>query len=326
VTRCYGYLPLFDPRQGETVIEPLQAGVGWWAGAASALWDDEQQCFYLYYRLRKPRELGRGTDCRIARSTDGLHFQDVWGATKEDLHAESVEKASLVKTPDGVYRLYMSFVTPADGKWRISVMEARRPEELSCASAVHVLGPEDIGAEGVKDPYVLAVGAGWYMIASYAPTPQVSAERAARMHATGDVYNTGVTKSHTGLAVSSDGLKFHWLGDVMSPGEGLAASAGWDAYAARVSSVIHRPPLFVAFYDGSATVEENYEEKTGLAITWDLREYMRLTPDGPALTSPHASGSLRYLDAVEAPDGIHCYYEYARPDGSHELRLSVIRP
>ena len=318
MTRCFGYLPLFDPQAGQTVVEPLQAGPGWWAGASSAVWDEERKCFYLYYRLRRPRELGRGADCRIARSGDGVRFDEIWGATKNDFRAQSVEKASLVKTPAGAYRLYVSYVTPEDGKWRISLLEARRPEDLAPASAMPVLGPENIGAEGVKDPYVLSVGPGWYMIASYAPSPHVSAEAAARMHATGDVYATGITRSHTGLAVSLDGVRFHWVGDVMSPGR------GWDAYAARVNSVVYRPPLFVAFYDGSASVDENYEEKTGLAITWDLREYVRLTPDAPAFASPHASGSLRYLDAVQTPRGIYCYYEYARPDGSHELRLNII--
>jgi hypothetical protein len=37
--------------------------------------------------------------------------------------------------------------------------------------------------------------------------------------------------------------------------------------------------------------------------------------------SPHATGSLRYLDALDLRERL-LYYEYARPDGSHELRLS----
>jgi len=315
MTPVYGHMPLFDPREGHTVVEPPGPGAGWWAGASSTVWHDEEQCFYMYYRLRRPRELGRGAECRIARSMDGLHFEDVWRATKDDFRAESVEKASLVVTPDRRFRLYVSYV--GEGRrWHIAMMEARRPTELLPASAVPVIGPEDIGAEGVKDPYVIGVGAGWYMIASYAPSPPSPAERPDAMHATGDVYATGITKSHTGLAVSADGVRFHWVGDILSPGD------GWDGYAARISSVLRRPPLFVAFYDGGATVAENYEEKTGLAITWDLRRYVRLTRDAPALTSPHGSGSLRYLDAVEAPGGAHLYYEYARPDGSHELRVN----
>jgi hypothetical protein len=317
MTRTYGYLCLFDPRAGQTVMEPLQAGAGWWAGASSAVWHDADRCFYMYYRLRRPRELGRGADCRVARSADGVHFEDIWRATKEDFGSESVEKASLVVTHDARFRLYLSHVGE-DRRWRISMMEAPHPSEFAPASVAPVIGPDDIGAEGVKDPCVIGVGTGWYMIASYAPKPDATAARAAAMHATGDIYATGVTKSHTGLAVSEDGIKFHWVGDIFSPGN------GWDAYAARVGSVLYRPPLFVAFYDGSATVAENYEEKTGLAITWDLRHYVRLSHQGPALVSPHASGSLRYLDAVPAPDGIYCYYEYARADGSHELRLSKL--
>jgi hypothetical protein len=237
----------------------------------------------------------------------------VWQATKDDFRAESVEKASLVVTPAHRFRLYISYVGE-DRRWRIAMMEARRPGDLSPACAVPIVGPEDIGAEGVKDPCVIGVGAGWYMIASYAPSPPSASTDA--MHATSDVYATGITRSHTGLAVSPDGISFHWVGDILSPG------VGWDAYAARISCVVPRPPLFVAFYDGGATVADNYEEKTGVAITWDLRRYIRLTRDAPALTSPHASGSLRYLDAVPAPDGIYLYYEYARPDGSHELRVS----
>jgi len=119
MTRCCAGLTIFNPEQGQTVIAPLQPGAGWWAGASSALWDEERRCFYLYYRLRRPRELGRGTDCRIARSSDGVRFEDVWAATKADFGAESVEKASLVKTPQGAYRLYLSYVASEDRKWRI---------------------------------------------------------------------------------------------------------------------------------------------------------------------------------------------------------------
>lgn len=44
---------------------------------------------------------------------------------------------------------------------------------------------------------------------------------------------------------------------------------------------------------------------------------------GPILVSPHGSGSLRYMDAVPFEDRILYYYEYARPDGSHELRVNT---
>jgi hypothetical protein len=71
-------------------------------------------------------------------------------------------------------------------------------------------------------------------------------------------------------------------------------------------------------------VEENYEEKTGAALTSDLRTFQRLSTEAPALTSPHASGSLRYMAAVCAGKTTYLYYEYARPDGSHELRMNKV--
>jgi hypothetical protein len=139
------------------------------------------------------------------------------------------------------------------------------------------------------------------------------------MHATSDVYNTGITKSSSGLAASSDGINFEWLGDVFAPRE-----AGWDSYASRLGSLLYQPPLFIGFYDGSADVSENYEERTGMATSFDLRTWARVTESGPILTSPHASGSLRYLEPVDLGDGVFYYSEYARPDGSHELRLSQV--
>ncbi|HCK16112.1 TPA: hypothetical protein DHW51_18450, partial [Candidatus Poribacteria bacterium] len=139
------------------------------------------------------------------------------------------------------------------------------------------------------------------------------------MHATADVYNTGITKSHTGLAVSHDGINFRWEGDILSPPD-----RGWDAYATRISCVLSTPPIFTAFYDGSISVDENYEERTGLATTVDLRRFERITDTEPILISPHGSGSLRYMDAIIVNDQIYYYYEYVRADGSHELRLSVV--
>ncbi|MBC7289293.1 MAG: hypothetical protein H5T86_14890, partial [Armatimonadetes bacterium] len=94
------HVPLFDPETGVTVREPLGEGPGWWAGAPSALYDASTGHFYLYYRYRKPRELGRGVECRIARSWDGLHFEDIWAATKEQINTQSMEKACLIKAGD----------------------------------------------------------------------------------------------------------------------------------------------------------------------------------------------------------------------------------
>ena len=77
-----------------------------------------------------------------------------------------------------------------------------------------------------------------------------------------------------------------------------------------------------AFYDGIAGHHENYEEKTGLAVSDDLRNWEVLSPDGPVVLSPHTSGSLRYIDAQKIGDEIVFIYELTRANGAHEMRLS----
>jgi len=61
-------------------------------------------------------------------------------------------------------------------------------------------------------------------------------------------------------------------------------------------------------YDGRATKEENFSERTGLAGARDAPAY-----DG------------RYLDVLPLPGGAHrLYYEAPLPDGSHELRTELV--
>jgi len=317
--KWFGLAPLFDPEDGQTVVEPLTREKGWWAGAPSVIYDDRRGRFLISYRLRKPLDLGRGVKTCIVETKDGSDISVVWEATKEELDTPSLERGSLFKNPDGTFTLYMSYVDPKDLKWRIDYVKAKRPEEFDLRKRSTLLTADEVNVEGVKDPYVFLLGGIYYMFISYSPTPvQVEADLKEKMHVTGDVFNTGISKSHTALATSTDGITFHWLGDIFSPGK------GWDAYAARIGCVLPTPPGFTVFYDGSASVKENYEEKTGLAHTFDLRTYQKVSVEKPVLVSPHASGSLRYIDAVELDGKIYYFYEYARKDGSHELRMNCV--
>ena len=318
----FGLAPLFNPEEGITVVEPLGGGQGWWAGAPSALYDDESGRFYLYYRLRRPRgvEPDRGGECRIAESTDGVAFRTIWSAQKSQFNSDSMERAALVKCLDGIWRLYLSYVDPNHKKWRVDFMEADTPAGFNPATRAPLFDPDDLGVEGVKDPYVFTLGHSYYMVLSYATrVGKLSAGRERDLHATADAYNSGLTISRTGLATSTDGVRFTWEGDIFSP-----AGSGWDAWCTRVCSLVYLPPVFTAFYDGAAGVSGNYEERTGLAVGAEVRSLKSVTPGGPALVSRHASGSLRYMDPVQLPDRIHYYYEYARPDGSHETRLNIV--
>ena len=98
----------------------------------------------------------------------------------------------------------------------------------------------------------------------------------------------------------------------------------WDAYATRITSVLPMDAGYLLFYDGSAAVAENYEERTGIALTTDLRHVTRLTPSGPRLTSPFAPGTLRYVDYAKRGQDIYFYYEMVEADGSHSLCLNVV--
>jgi len=194
-----------------------------------------------------------------------------------------------------------------------------RPSGFKPSDRRKVLTEPEVGVEGVKDPVVLLLGRMHYMIVSYAaPTPDGRSADHEEMHGTGDAYNTGLVKSYTGLATSGDGLSFEWQGNILDVGE------GWDAYESRITGLVYCTPVFNTFYDGIARVEENYEERTGLAVSLDLRTFDKITLAGPALVSPHASGSLRYIDAVQFEDRIYYYYEMARSDGAHDLMVSVV--
>jgi hypothetical protein len=320
--KAFGIVPLFDPGEGSLVRAPLKEGSGWWAGAPGATFDSLSNTFYLVYRLRQPRELGRGVECRIAASDNGIAFTDIWALPKTSLSALSVERASLLRGLDGRWRLYIGYVSPTDNRWRIGLVEADEPDRFDVSTLTPLLTAEDIGGEGVKDPNVFLFGRMYYLLASYATTEPVSADAQARKHASGDIYNTGLTRSRTGAAISGDGRHFQWIGDI-SPG--TAGDRNWDDYCRRIGALA---PIqsggYLAFYDGSASVDENYEEKTGLAISFDLRTYYSLSPDRPALVSPYGSGSLRYIDVLSVGHELFYYYEIARPDGGHELRVSVV--
>ena len=136
-------------------------------------------------------------------------------------------------------------------------------------------------------------------------------------HATLDIFNTGECISATALARSRDLDAWEWLGVVFAP-----STATWDAYSRRINSIVRHDGKYIGVYDGSAGHHENYEERTGLAVSNDLHSWKTMTADGPALTSPHGSGSLRYVDMVATDEGVWAFYESARADGAHDLRVA----
>ena len=115
---------------------------------------------------------------------------------------------------------------------------------------------------------------------------------------------------NTAYVTSADGLTWNWHGAVLEGRAGM-----WDARGARVTSVL---PDGRACYDGRATLEENWFERTGLA---------RLDGDGLVHDNEEPVADVRYLDVLPlAGGGYRIYYEARLPDESHELRTELIEP
>lgn len=297
--KAFAALGEFDPADGLTVLEPDAPGPGNWVGCPTVLHDPARNSLLMTYRRRRPRggpPPDRGHRCAIAESRDGVHFDELWSVTKDAFDSTSMERFCLHRDPTGRYYLYVSYEHPEDGRWRIDVLEADSPEAFDPARARTVLTPAGTGTDAVKDPYVVRVGPAYYLYAS--------------------TFLTAAGPAPTALAVGLDGLRFHWLGETLHVGE------SWDRYQARLSCVVRRGSLFVGLYDGAAGPEEDTEERLGVAFSSDLVHWKRASVDAPWRVSPHATGSLRYPDAVELDGILHLYYEYAREDGSHELRLN----
>ena len=290
----------FDPEDGTTILAPAAPGVGNWVGAPRVRWDPHRERVLLVYRERRPRggpPPDRGHRCVVAESRDGVTFDELWAVTKDELGTASMERFDVLPAAPDRYLLYLSYEDPADGRWRIDVVEASSPAfDLSRRRAV--LTAAGTRTAAVKDPYVVPAGPLLMFVSTFL---------------------TDEGPAPTSLAVSLDGVAFRWLGETFGVG------SGWDRYQARLCGIVRAGDAFVGFYDGSRGPEEDTEERLGVARSFDLRRWERLTVDEPWVVSPHASGSLRYLDVLPRGDEWWLYYEYARADGSHELRLSRVR-
>jgi hypothetical protein len=114
----------------------------------------------------------------------------------------------------------------------------------------------------------------------------------------------------TAYATSEDGLVWDWHGTALVPRPGT-----WDARGTRVTAVL---PDGRATYDGRASKEENFSERTGLAHSTGRPG--ELVQDGVGPVS-----DARYLDVVPLPDGgYRLYYEFPLADQSHELRTELV--
>jgi hypothetical protein len=285
-------------------VEPAEGRPGAWAGGPSAVLVDG--VWWLAYRLRRPVGEGRGYANVVARSADGVRFEPVVAVGKDHFGAESLERPCLVHTAEGRWRLYVSCATPGTKHWRVDLLEAATVEELAGAAPRTVLPGSATAA--VKDPVIRRAGGRWHLWAS--------------VHPLEDPWATD--RMTTEYATSPDGWTWTWHGTALAGTPGT-----WDGRGVRFAAVVlagDGPDDGAwALYDGRASAEENWEERTGLARATGGGGRFTAEPGGPLLQSPFPPGGLRYADVVAVPGGgSRWFYEATRADGAHELRTVLL--
>lgn len=272
---------------GAVAVAAPGSGPQCWAGAPSAALDVDGS-IVLAYRVRFGEGLGDANV--VARSQDGERFETVATLDRERFGAAMVERPALVRLDSGGWRLYVCCATPDSKHWWIGAIEADDPEALTNEEP-RVVFPGD-EQTGVKDPVIRRTEGGWRAWICCHPLDVAGEE----------------DRMTTAYATSDDGLAWRWHGTVLA-----GRPAQWDARGARVTAVL---PDGRAAYDGRATKEENWFERTGVAAGAPGP----LVAEGDEPISP-----ARYLDVLPLPGGGHrIYYEHLLPDESHELRTELI--
>ena len=283
---------------GQVVVEPPGTGEGYWAGGPSAVFHDGT--YWLAYRLRRPVDDGRGYANVIARSEDGVRFHTVATLTSEQFDSASLERPALMPLADGTWRLYVSAATTGTKHWWVEAVDAPSPAELPEGKRTVVL-PGDEATAAWKDVVVHhsdADGGGWQLWACRHPLDGGDNE-ADRM------------SSH--YFTSDDGLTWDEMGAALTPTAGT-----WNARGTRIVSVISEGDQWIAFYDGRASADENWHERTGYALG-------RTPARFAAAAGPTPAGhTARYLSVATVPAGYRIYWEASREDGSHDLRTAYV--
>ena len=244
------------------------AGPQHWAGASSAALADDGS-FVVAYRLRVTADDYAAVV--VGRSEDGANLETVATLDKDRFGGWSIERPALVRTESGRWRIYVCPATPNSKHWWIDVLEADEPEGFADADARTVFPGDDVTA--VKDPVVRAKpGGGWHAWICCHPLDEADEE----------------DRMTTAYATSADGLDWEWHGTALAPRPGR-----WDARGARVSAVL---PDGRAAYDGRATKDENWFERTGLAGPGGEPGRLVQTNDAPV-------SHVRYLDVLPLTGG-----------------------
>lgn len=300
----------FDPTEGRVIRRPPGFGYGYWTGGCKVTYDPDSGRFVLYYRERSPLERGRGERCRVAVGEDGVRFTDVWSADRRRLAAGSIEAGHAVRHDADEWRLYLSYEMAGTSTWRIDMMSAPDPSRFKAQSRRTVIQPGHFGLRFIKDPWIIRQPDGGYHL--YAAVPARTGPTAA-----GDRIVIGAEDA-TVRAASADGVYFETLEYVYE----AAGDGSWHGHRGRLDGLFPYQGGWVGTFSGGRTMFDNYEEPCGLLAGPSPDEMRRLDAGGPWIESPY--GCVRYVFGVPVDGSVFFYYEYARQDGSHELRVSQV--
>jgi hypothetical protein len=299
----------FDPTVGTVIRTPLGTGYGHWVGGHKVFYDNTSKTFAMFYRIRTPLEQGRGGSCAVAVSTDGIHFDDVWTATKDELASNSIETGHPVRDHSGEWRLYISYEFAPTREWRIDVIRGPELAQLDTQGRRTVLAPGDFGLPWIKDPWVVLRDSQYWL---YSAVPGREAPQVVGNAVHAKPLDASV------LSVSNDGLYFATIEYIF---EGTGED-NWHGRRARLNSMFPWGNGWIATWDGGRTFFDNYEESCGLAVSPDGRQFDRVDAATPWVTSPH--GCVRYVYGQRVDDTVFFYYEYTRKDLSHDLRVTAV--
>ena len=275
--------------RGTVVASAPGTGLGYWAGAPGAALGSDGT-WVLAYRVREGVMLESGASTVVAVSDDGEAFTTVATLDKSRFGAMSMERPSVVQLDDGRWRLYACCATKGSKHWWIDALDADEPAGFSSADARTVFPGDDRVA--VKDPIVRRNGSSWEAWICCHPLDVPDEE----------------DRMTTRYATSDDGIAWEWQGTVFGPKPGT-----WYARGARLTAIL---PDGRAAFDGRATKEENWFERTGLA----LRANGAYEPASDVPVS-----HVRYLDVVPLPSGgYRLFYESPNPDASHDLLTELV--
>jgi hypothetical protein len=285
--------------EATVVIAAPGVGEGFWAGGPSAVVADG--VVWLAYRLRRPVDRGRGYANVVARSIDGLTFESVATVTSDQFRCASLERPALVRRPDGGWRLYVSCSTAGSKHWWVEAIDADSPAGLATGRRTVGLPGDD--TEAWKDVVVQTDAQGWHMWACRHPL---------------DGGDDAADRMSTWYATSDDGLAWTMVAEALQP-----VPDTWDARGTRIADVLLADGRWWALYDARRSAEENWRERSGLAVS-DRRDKFTAVA-GPV---PEQAGrALRYASVVDVEGGRRIYFEATGFDGSHDLRtVYVPRP